>query len=181
MINKTLKHRWSYEEDKCACDLFINYCIVNKSDYNFDNIYKIFNQLYPDIKSSSFIMKIQNIVQICIEKNILSNNECPISPLRNYSNQSLMAFEKSFSENENKLNNTIDNKNYTKIYTIIVCDMFGEETIKVYVSEIDKELNALKILPSTKLALALLDKKIEDVFNIADTKYIIQKIEEIEV
>ena len=180
MINKALKHRWSYNEDKCACELFINNCIINKSDFNLYRIYKIFNQLYPDIKLSSFTMKIQNIVQICIEKELLANKDCPISPLKNYSNQSLIAFENSFSDNENKLKNTIDNKRLTKVYTIIICDIYGEETLKVYISETTKEINALKILPTTTLAKSLVNKNIGDVFNIDEVEYLIENIEEFE-
>lgn len=83
-------------------------------------------------------------------------------------------------ENKVKQTNSINIQNINKIFTLFVHDVFGDETMQVYISETEQKFNASKIQPTTTLAKALVNKNIGEVFTINDTEYLVENIEEFE-
>lgn len=85
------KHRWSFEEDKTCCRIFIETYIINYTNCSLDSLAMKILSIYSKIKFSSIKMKLQNIKQICLDYGI--KNSSTISPLNNYSNQNLRAMK----------------------------------------------------------------------------------------
>ena len=83
------KHRWTYDEDKTCCRVFIETYITHPTYCPFDSIATKILAIYPNMKFSSIKMKLQNIKRICLDYGIKDSST--ISPLDNYSNQNLQA------------------------------------------------------------------------------------------
>lgn len=94
---KDVKHKWTYEENKFCCDLFRDIFIKQTMPYgDINGLYFTASLFYPDIKKSSFIMKMQNIKQICLDYSIKEYSK--FKPLLNYSNMNLCAMKESLNE-----------------------------------------------------------------------------------
>jgi hypothetical protein len=85
------KHRWTYEENKTCCRIFIETYITNCTDCPIDALAAKILTIYPHIKYSSIKMNLQNIKRICLDYGIKDSST--ISPLDNYSNQNLQAMK----------------------------------------------------------------------------------------
>lgn len=92
------KKSWSYYEDEFCCKYYIEKFIIEQSNMGLASFVKM---LSLEIKrsSNSIKMKVQNIKQIVIEKNI--SDSLITSPLKNYSKQNWRIFEKLIKENPN--------------------------------------------------------------------------------
>ena len=85
------KHRWTFDEDKTCCRIFIETYITNHTYCPFDSLATKILTIYPNMKFSSIKMKLQNIKRICLDYGIKDSST--ISPLDNYSNQNLQAMK----------------------------------------------------------------------------------------
>ena len=90
------KHRWTFDEDKTCCRIFIETYITNHTYCPFDSLATKILTIYPDMKFSSIKMKLQNIKRICLDYGIKDSST--ISPLENYSNQNLQAMKEALRE-----------------------------------------------------------------------------------
>lgn len=85
------KHRWTFEEDKTCCRIFIETYITNHTSCSLDSLATKILSIYPNMKFSSVKMKLQNIKRICLDYGIKDSST--ISSLDNYSNQNLQAMK----------------------------------------------------------------------------------------
>ncbi len=85
------KHRWTFDEDKTCCRIFIETYITNHTYCPFDSLATKILAIYPNMKFTSIKMKLQNIKRICLDYGIKDSST--ISPLDNYSNQNLQAMK----------------------------------------------------------------------------------------
>ena len=85
------KHRWTFDEDKTCCRIFIETYITNHTYYPLDSLATKILAIYPNMKFSSIKMKLQNIKRICLDYGIKDSST--ISPLNNYSKQNLQAMK----------------------------------------------------------------------------------------
>ena len=85
------KHRWTFDEDKTCCRIFIETYITNLTYCPLDSLSTKILSIYPNMKFSSIKMKLQNIKRICLDYGIKDSSS--ISPLDNYSNQNLQAMK----------------------------------------------------------------------------------------
>ena len=85
------KHRWTFDEDKTCCRIFIETYITYHTYCPFDSLATKILTIYPNMKFSSIKMKLQNIKRICLDYGIKDSST--ISPLDNYSNQNLQAMK----------------------------------------------------------------------------------------
>ena len=85
------KHRWTFDEDKTCCRIFIETYITNHTYCPFDSLATKISTIYPNMKFSSIKMKLQNIKRICLDYGIKDSST--ISPLNNYSQQNLQAMK----------------------------------------------------------------------------------------
>lgn len=90
------KHRWSYEEDKTCCRIFIETYIMKHTNCSIDEVIKKILNVHPSMQIGSIRMKLQNIKQICLEYGIEDSSS--ISPLYKYSNQNLQAMRESLQQ-----------------------------------------------------------------------------------
>lgn len=90
------KHRWTYDEDKTCCRIFIETYIINHTHCPIDTLATEILTIYPNIKFSSVKMKLQNIKRICLDYGIKDSST--ISPLDNYSNQNFCAMRESLQQ-----------------------------------------------------------------------------------
>ena len=86
------KHRWSFEEDRYCCEKYIKRYVVSNSDLSASDFVRELSSILMEIKPTSLRMKVQNIKQILIEKQI--SDSLKISPSANYSKQNLVALER---------------------------------------------------------------------------------------
>lgn len=89
MNMKKFKHCWTFDEDKLCCKRYLEFFILNKSNLKLKNFILILENDLPNINRGSLKMKIQNIKQILIEKQIEDTLE--LKTLANYSKQNLRA------------------------------------------------------------------------------------------
>jgi len=87
------KHRWTFEEDKTCCRIFIEAYISNHTSCSLDSLATKILSIYPNMKFSSIKMKLQNIKRICLDYGIKDSST--ISPLDNYSEQNLRAMRET--------------------------------------------------------------------------------------
>lgn len=85
------KHRWTFDEDKTCCRIFIETYITNHTYCPLDSLATKILTIYPNMKFSSIKMKLQNIKRICLDYGIKDSST--ISPLDNYSNQNFQAMK----------------------------------------------------------------------------------------
>ena len=85
------KHRWSFEEDRYCCEKYIERYVVSNSDLSASDFVRELSSKLMEIKPTSLRMKVQNIKQILIEKQI--SDSLKISPSANYSKQNLVAMD----------------------------------------------------------------------------------------
>lgn len=90
------KHRWTYDEDRTCCRIFIETYIINRTYCPFDTLATKILTIYPNMKFSSVKMKLQNIKRICLDYGVKDSST--ISPLNNYSAQNLRAMKESLQE-----------------------------------------------------------------------------------
>ncbi|MGN0783622.1 MAG: hypothetical protein ACI4M0_04700 [Christensenellales bacterium] len=90
------KHRWTFDEDKTCCRIFIETYIANHTYCPLDSLATKVLSVYPNMKSSSIKMKLQNIKRICLDYGIKESSM--ISPLDNYSDQNLRAMKEALCE-----------------------------------------------------------------------------------
>lgn len=90
------KHRWTYDEDRTCCRIFIETYIINRTYCPFDTLATKILTIYPNMKFSSVKMKLQNIKRICLDYGVKDSST--ISPLDNYSAQNLRAMKESLQE-----------------------------------------------------------------------------------
>ena len=90
------KHRWTYDEDKTCCRIFIETYITNHTSCSLDSLATKILSIYPNMKFSSIKMKLQNIKRICLDYGIKDSST--ISPLDNYSEQNLRAMRESLQQ-----------------------------------------------------------------------------------
>ena len=90
-ITSSQKHRWTFEEDKTCCCIFIETYVINHTYCSLDSLATKILSIYPNMKFSSVKMKLQNIKRICLDYGIKDSST--ISPLDNYSNQNLRAMK----------------------------------------------------------------------------------------
>lgn len=90
------KHRWTFEEDKTCCRIFIEAYISNHTSCSLDFLATKILSIYPNMKFSSIKMKLQNIKRICLDYGIKDSSS--ISPLDNYSNQNFRAMKEALYE-----------------------------------------------------------------------------------
>jgi hypothetical protein len=94
--DRTQKHRWTFEEDKTCCRIFIETYITNHTSCSLDSLATKILSIYPNMKVSSIKMKLQNIKRICLDYGIKDSST--ISPLDNYSGQNLRAMRESLRQ-----------------------------------------------------------------------------------
>ena len=90
------KHRWTFDEDKTCCRMFIETYITNHTSCSLDSLATKILSIYSNMKFSSVKMKLQNIKRICLDYGIKDSST--ISPLDNYSNQNLRAMRESLQQ-----------------------------------------------------------------------------------
>ena len=84
-------HRWTYDEDRYCCEKYIECYVISKSELSASEFVRELSFELTEIKPTSLRMKVQNIKQILIEKQI--SDSLKISPSANYSLQNLLAME----------------------------------------------------------------------------------------
>ena len=88
-MTKDNKHRWTVEEDRLCCKRYLEYYVVSKCSMDVSQFITVLQKELPNIKPNSLKMKVQNIKQILIEKDI--KDTLTLSPLANYSQQNASA------------------------------------------------------------------------------------------
>ena len=81
---------WSYYEDELCCKLYIENFIINQNNMSLTEFVKLLSSKI-NRSETTLKMKVQNIKQIVLEKNIIDSLQT--SPLAHYSPQNLVAFE----------------------------------------------------------------------------------------
>lgn len=112
-------HDWTFEENYICCYEYITNFIIGKTS-EYIVLQKLKDKL-KDITESSLRMKMQNIKQIVIEKNLLDNS-C-MRPLPNFSKENLLAFNKAMQD----LNLDLSKYDKSKIKIKIDFDLNGGE------------------------------------------------------
>lgn len=84
-----LKHRWSWEEDKRCCEVFVENYIIANTNKSFNEVVQILYVELPQLKESSIKLKLGNIKAICQYLGL--HDYSTIKSVSNYSNQNYRA------------------------------------------------------------------------------------------
>lgn len=85
-----MNYRWRYAEDDYCCKKFVETYIVGKQDFPYQTLAYNIKLKFDNLTEETITIKISNIVYIA---NCLKiKHTCTISPLCNFSKQSLITF-----------------------------------------------------------------------------------------
>ena len=94
--NPWQRHRWTFEEDKTCCRLFIEAFIANHDYCSLNSLAAKISAIHPNLTFLSIKLKLHHVKVICTKYGIKDN--APIRPLGNYSKQCLRAMKEALKE-----------------------------------------------------------------------------------
>ena len=86
----TVRHSWTYEEDRICCEEFFRVCVIEKNPMSLSDFVRSLSAKLPALKPGSIRLKIQNTKQLALEHGI--ENSLKASPSSNYSKQNEAVF-----------------------------------------------------------------------------------------